>query len=188
MTEENLLPETSGRAENALADAVASQFRFPIDARHLWNPHRCPAALLPWLAYALSVDEWNEAWPEGLKRNVIAASIEIHRRKGTVWAVRRAIDAAGFGDAVLVESFGVQNYDGGFDHDGDHDHAAADHWAEYRLILTRPVTIEQADTVRRIAGAVAPARCHLKALDFTRALNLYDGSIAHGGTFSHGVA
>lgn len=188
MTDTNLLPEESGRAEHALASAVAGQFGFAIPNRHLWNPWLCPATLLPWLAFALSVDEWDQGWPESLQRSVIAASISIHRKKGTVWAVKRAVSAAGFGDATLVERYGLQVYDGDFAHDGSHTHGAADHWAEYRLILSRPVTIEQAAAVRRIVEAAAPARCHLKALDYRRALNLYSGAIKHDGAYSHGVA
>ncbi len=28
-----------------------------------WHPQTCPEALLPWLAWSLSVDEWDESWP-----------------------------------------------------------------------------------------------------------------------------
>jgi len=43
----------------------------------------CPAELLPWLAWGLSVDTWDAGWTEADKRAAVAGSIELHRRKGT---------------------------------------------------------------------------------------------------------
>lgn len=154
----------------------------------LWNPKRCPAHLLPWLAWALSVDEWDEGWSEDAKRNVIAASIDLHRDKGTLASVRLALAAAGYGDAQVVERFGWALHDATFIHDGSITYASPDHWAEYRVILSRPISLDQAAQVRRILADTAPAHCHLKALDFTEALNLYNAAITHGGQFTHGVA
>jgi phage tail P2-like protein len=56
--------------------------------------------LLPWLAWALSVDSWNADWPEAIKRVVIAESVVVHRHKGTIGALRRAIGALGHGIQV----------------------------------------------------------------------------------------
>lgn len=61
----------------------------------LWSSAHCPAALLPWLAWSLSVDEWDETWDESTQRRVIAASIGIHRKKGTLGAVRAALNSLG---------------------------------------------------------------------------------------------
>lgn len=65
----------------------------PIDT--VWDAWRCPAPLLPWLAYALSVDFWDDAWDEVTKRRAIADAPELHRRKGTRWAVERAAGMTG---------------------------------------------------------------------------------------------
>lgn len=154
----------------------------------LWDPWQCPEHLLPWLAWALSVDEWDEDWSEDQKRNVIAASISVHRDKGSLASVERALAAAGYGTARVVERFGWDFHDATYHHDGAITYAAPDHWAEYRVILARPITIEQAAQVRRILGDVAPAHCHLKALDFTEALNTYNARITHDGQYTHGVA
>ena len=64
----------------------------------------CPEALLPWLAWALSVDDWDSLWPESIKRNLIAESISIHRIKGTVSAIRRVLRVLGV-EAELSEWF-----------------------------------------------------------------------------------
>ncbi|WP_353571126.1 phage tail protein I [Candidatus Albibeggiatoa sp. nov. BB20] len=71
--------------------------------RNLWNPWQCPAEFLPWLAWAMSVDVWDENWLEQVKRRVIAESYEIHRKKGTRWAVQRILDLTGVPDFEIVE-------------------------------------------------------------------------------------
>lgn len=183
-----LLPPNATSAERAIEGATARIGAVPCLIADLWNPKNCPAALLPWLAWALSVDEWSPDWSEDAKRATIAEAAEIHRRKGTPWAIKRALASAGFGDAELVENMPGKAYDGTLAHNGAETYAPLDHWAEYRVYLMRPITIAQAAQVRRILAAVAPARCHLKQLNYTRALNIYDGSIRHDGAYSHGVS
>ena len=51
--------------------------------KQLHDPWECPVEFLPWLAYSLSVDTWNDAWPEQTKRLICANSLELHKRKGT---------------------------------------------------------------------------------------------------------
>jgi hypothetical protein len=94
----------------------------------------------------------------------------------------------GYGTAQLLERYGAKLHDGSLIHDGSETYSPVDHWAEYRVILDRPITLAQAERVRAILAAVAPARCHLKALDYLRAMNVYDGAVSHDGTYSHGVA
>lgn len=95
MSARHLLPPYRGVAETALAQAVAGQFPIMHPNRTLWNPWTCPTAHLPFLAWALSVDEWDHRWPEQVRRAAIANSVPIHRRKGTIGSVRRALEALG---------------------------------------------------------------------------------------------
>lgn len=183
-----ILPVNATPFEVAVDASSAALLDHAPMADLIWSPWQSPAACLPQLAWALSVDEWDTDWPVDRKRAVIAASFEIHRRKGTPWAVRRALEVLGYGTAQLVETYGVNLHDGVRVYDGAETYADEDHWAEYRLILDRPITLEQAARLRDVLVGVAPARCHLKALDFTRALNIYDGAIRFDGTYSHGVA
>jgi phage tail P2-like protein len=60
--------------------------------------------LLPWLAWALSVDTWDSEWPESTKRALIANSVQIHKTKGTVSAIERVMNALGVA-AELKEWF-----------------------------------------------------------------------------------
>ena len=94
----SLLPPNASSLERAL-EAVAGARIEAVEVerlRALWTPADCPAPLLPWLAWALSVDEWDADWSEATQRAVIAASVEVHRRKGTLGAVRRALAATGY--------------------------------------------------------------------------------------------
>lgn len=90
-----LLPPAQTRLEAALAHAFHPNVT-PEVIRSLWNPQTIPAHLLPWLAWALSVDEWDETWPEATQRAVCAASLPIHMKKGTAWAVRAALEKTGY--------------------------------------------------------------------------------------------
>lgn len=74
----------------------------PIPVRSLHSFADCPAVLLPWLAWERSVDYWRDDWSEQTKRDVIAASVAVHRKKGTLTAVRQAIAATGLQATVDV--------------------------------------------------------------------------------------
>lgn len=96
MTDERLLPPGSSALEVAAATACAEIARVPVPLRQLWNPDTCPGNLLPYLAWAYSVDRWDETWPEALKRRVISDAFFIHRHKGTVGALRRVVEPFGY--------------------------------------------------------------------------------------------
>lgn len=93
---DHLLPPSATESERALSLTCAERCAPIIPAaRALWDPQTCPAALLPWIAWALSVDVWDATWPEATKRAVVAASMAVHRRKGTVGAMRAAVGSSG---------------------------------------------------------------------------------------------
>lgn len=60
------------------------------------EPWRCPVKFLPYLAWAFSVDRWEETWSEKEKRQAVSDAFWIHQRKGTVAAVRRVIETLGY--------------------------------------------------------------------------------------------
>ena len=90
-----ILPRNAGPIERAVLSAELARIAMvdPTVIVRIWNPMTCPAVLLPWLAQGVSVDVWSDAWPEATKRAVIAASPIVHRLKGTLGAVRRALAA-----------------------------------------------------------------------------------------------
>ncbi|MCM0001023.1 MAG: phage tail protein I [Erythrobacter sp.] len=89
----NLLPPNSSPLERAFdtleTEALAD---LPLPVGDVWSPERCPATLLPWLGWGLSIDIWDSDWTEEQKRVAIASAIDDQRRKGTRAALRRALD------------------------------------------------------------------------------------------------
>lgn len=82
----------------AAACAVISDLNVPL--RDLWNPWKCPATFLPYLAWAFSVDSWDESWSEQDKRAVISESFWLHQRKGTIGALRRVVEKMGYSMSI----------------------------------------------------------------------------------------
>lgn len=103
MSAVELIPSNHTHRERALAAALEPLGAIdPSVIETLWNAWRCPSAFLPFLAYALSVDLWDDAWDENRKRQAIADSPEYHRLKGTRHAVEMAVATLGR-PAQLVE-------------------------------------------------------------------------------------
>ncbi|WP_145587407.1 phage tail protein I [Yersinia aldovae] len=91
-----LLPAGSSPLEIAAAQACAQLGSVPVPLRQLWNADLCPLPLLPYLAWAWSVDRWDESWPEATKRAVVKSSAYVHKRKGTIGALRRVVEPLGY--------------------------------------------------------------------------------------------
>lgn len=184
-----LLPPNRTALESALA-AVSAMPLSTDGLRHLWSAKHCLLAALPWLSWALTVEGWSDATSEDAQRGVILDSINIHRRKGTPWAIRALIRALGFGEVIIIERVGGINYDGTTDYDGTYPHqSAASSWATYKVVFTdRPLSNAQAARLRALLPSVAPARCHLLALRYSTVSNSYNGATQYNGTFNHGSA
>lgn len=98
----DLLPLNASEQERAISKAIDREV--PVVVREMWNPETCPAALLPWLAWAFSLDTWDANWTEAQKRGVIKNSVAVHKKKGTIGALRTAIDGLGY-DLTVTEWF-----------------------------------------------------------------------------------
>ncbi|KQZ94558.1 phage tail protein I [Pseudomonas sp. Root562] len=96
-----LLPPNASQLEQLAAQALARIERVPVPIRDLVNPDRCPVDLLPYLAWAFSVDRWDSNWSEAIKRQVIKTSYYVHSRKGTIGALRRVVEPLGYLIEVL---------------------------------------------------------------------------------------
>jgi phage tail P2-like protein len=96
-----LIPHTSSALSHDL-EAVTAERLSAIEnpLRSLWDVNTCPVHLLPWLAWAFSVEVWQSHWPEGVKREVIRKAISVHRRKGTLGAVKDALAALSVGAEI----------------------------------------------------------------------------------------
>ncbi|WP_201214674.1 phage tail protein I [Klebsiella michiganensis] len=96
----SLLPPGSSALERRLAQACSGISDLNVPLRDLWNPWKCPAKFLPYLAWAFSVDRWEETWTETAKRQAVSDAFWIHQRKGTVAAVKRVIEGLGYSMAI----------------------------------------------------------------------------------------
>lgn len=183
----HLLPPNVTPLEQALADAMAPTVD-PSVISTLADSARCPPALLPWLAWERSVEQFDAAKTEEQQRALIRSSLDVHRRKGTLAAVRQVFRDLGLGEVTIDEGTGGYFYDGAAVYDGFPSYGDQDGWAEYRVRIDKLLSIEQANAARALLGEVAPARCWLWGLDFSGAELIYNDMAAYDGKYTFGVA
>ena len=100
--EKSLLPSSASKLQHALEASALRASQLPIvGIRQVWNPNTCPENLLPWLAYAFSVDNWDSNWTEAQKRQIIKDSLYIHQHKGTIGAIKKALQSLGYKISVV---------------------------------------------------------------------------------------
>lgn len=146
---DRLLPVGSSPLEVAAAAALSEIQRVPVPLRTLWNWRTCPVKLLPYLAWALSVDRWDEKWPEATKRSVCASSFFVHQHKGTISALRRVVEPLGF--LIEVREWWQLNEEPG----------------TFRLVvgvLDSGITDEMYQELERLIEDAKPASRHLTGL------------------------
>jgi phage tail P2-like protein len=79
------------------------QTALPSSLPQIWNADLCPENILEWLAWSLSVDSWSSDWSLAIRREQVKKSIPIHKKKGTVKAVKDVV--ASFGGGVLLREW-----------------------------------------------------------------------------------
>jgi phage tail P2-like protein len=87
------------------------------------------------------------------KREVIKRAIELHRFKGTVWAVKEALKTIGYPDAILTEH--VQSGPGG--------------WATFRIEIdagNNPISAQAVDELVRMIDEYKNVRSHLVDISY----------------------
>ncbi|GHD59850.1 phage tail protein I [Jeongeupia chitinilytica] len=182
----SLLPPNRTWLEEALAVALAPDID-PSALRDLYSAERCPAPFLPWLAWARSVDRFDAAQTEAQQRALIASSIEVHRHKGTVAAVRQVFRDMGLGEIEIEEGRGGYLRDGrqrrdGFAMRGD----GRTEWAVYRIKCFNLLSVAQAEEARQLLASIAPARSHLYGIDFSSAALVRNGYARRDGNYTRG--
>ena len=102
---QSLLPPNATQLLRDLESVFGDSFDLPTLNRYVVNPDLAPVHILPWLAWALSVDDWSDNWSEQIRRNVIKASVEVHRKKGTIGALKKALQAFNYTNVKVEEWF-----------------------------------------------------------------------------------
>ncbi|HCI6909374.1 TPA: phage tail protein I [Klebsiella pneumoniae] len=144
-----LLPPSASAWMRGAEAATAKLSGITVAIRTLWTPTACPVDLLPYLAWALSVDRWDKNWPAEKKIASIQQSYWLHRRKGTRAAVRRVIEDMGF-SATFAEWFDVGDEPGTFRLEID-----------VNEVGLTPKTL---DELNRLIGEAKPVSRHLAQL------------------------
>ncbi|MBS1186675.1 MAG: putative bacteriophage tail fiber protein [Burkholderiaceae bacterium] len=110
------------------------------------------ADALPYLAeqfHVMGNEGWDFAADDTTRRALIKSSIELHRYKGTPWAIKQALTRLGLEQVSLDEK------------------PEGAHWAEFDANITvvdRPLTESVYPQITRMIDAYKPARSHLRRL------------------------
>ena len=136
----------------------------------------------------LGVDGYWLAESDQMRRRLIKGAYELHRYKGTPWAIREIVRRLGFGEVQIIEGMGNKRHNGEITRDGRYAHGHSDRWAHYRIIMANVITNDQAALLRHTLRAFAPARCVLAALDYQAAALRHNGRIIRDGRFNRGTA
>lgn len=91
----DLLPSNATSTERKLSLVGSRMTSIPIPVSEVWSPWKAPEQVLPWLAWALSVDNWDKNWSVEQKRAVIADAPVSQKIKGTLAAVESNLIALG---------------------------------------------------------------------------------------------
>ncbi|EOD6482404.1 phage tail protein I, partial [Klebsiella pneumoniae] len=164
----SLLPPGSSALERRLAQACSGISDLNVPLRDLWNPWKCPAGFLPYLAWAFSVDSWDESWSEQEKRTVISESFRLHQRKGTIEAIRRVVEKMGY-------SFSIAEW-----------WEVADPAGTFRLevdVNDIGITSRILDELTRLVNDAKPVSRHMAQFNISTKVqgNIYVGSTLCGG-------
>ncbi|CUY05452.1 phage tail protein I [Serratia marcescens] len=146
----SLLPPGSSALERRAAESCAAVSDLNVPLRDLWNPDKCPIVFLPYLAWAFSVDRWDEKWTAAEKRKIVKDAFYIHRRKGTVAAIKRVIENMGY-TMTIAEWWEV-----------------ADPAGTFRLtidVLDVGITEEIVNELERLIGDAKPVSRHIAGLN-----------------------
>ncbi|HAX9985149.1 phage tail protein I [Escherichia coli] len=168
MSEPSLLPPSASDFMRCVERGTSRLSALPVSLNQLWDPDTCPVALLPYLAWALSVDRWDRDWTEETKRQVIRDAWAIHRHKGTISAIRRVVEP--FGYVINVTEWWE----------------TGDPRGTFRLdigVLDVGITEEMYTEMERLIADARPVSRHLVGLNIMQDIQgyLYTGGVMYDG-------
>ncbi|MDO4223760.1 MAG: phage tail protein [Acinetobacter sp.] len=139
----------------------------------------------------LLAEKWSVIGEDGLlladsassKRGLMRRALELHRYKGTVWAIREVLRQLGFGEIEIDEGLKARSYENSI----VQNIPLNQRWAYYSVRLQQPMTNEQAQRIRQILRNFAPARCTLAVLDYKAVAIRYNNKVRYDGSYNYGV-
>ncbi|SHN42224.1 phage tail protein [Chitinophaga sp. CF418] len=157
MSKGSVLADSVAHLDHIRAFDLAIKKRFSqiqLDAMLVYFIDNVSSAAIPYLAQQFDVlgyKGFRLAETEQQQREIIKQSIELHRYKGTPWAIRQALVAIGFGDALLEEG-------------------VAGHWANFRITIDlgeRALGNAEVDDLVKMVNEYKNARSHLIDVSYT---------------------
>lgn len=183
----SLLPANSTALERNLEQVTQRSTDLPLSIQDIYNPAKCPAALLPWLAWAWMIEQWDSNLSEEQKRAVLADAFIVHSKRGTVASVKRILKNAGY-ECEIIEGLVAKRYAGRISHNGHFFYGGqkTEHWASFRVYLKQAITKELAQKVRGLIESTMPARCKLFGIHHPID-EKHDGTKRYNGQLNYGV-
>lgn len=167
----SLLPEFM------LSDAgmvAVAQVHDQIDSLHsdienlfLYNIDQLPMSFVRYLAWQYRIEAWQDLETESAQRDAVRNAIELHRKKGTPWAVEHAVSRLGYESVILNEGSGFGTYDGTYTYSGAKQYGADDTWPLFQVCLDlsdHPFDEAVRDRIYRAVNTYKNLRSHLEYL------------------------
>ena len=172
-----LASSISNRDHLAVFDRLAKA-RFDmieIEALLVYIIDTVPASALQALAEQFDVmgyKGWSLVNNDADRRMLIKKAIELHRYKGTPWAIKEALKSVGYAGAIIQEHVGAI-YDGQYDYDSEISYGAAN-WAKFSVKLDigddKGITADQLTTIVALINEYKNVRSHLITVSFASTL------------------
>jgi phage tail P2-like protein len=132
------------------------------------------ASALPHLAEQFGVtgfDGWLMTTNDDERRALIKKAFQLHRYKGTPWAVKEVIKACGYPDVSVGEHYPTRYYDGTWNYDHtDFFGSVEGQWALFRVIVElgedKPLSAATRELLKGGVNAYKNARSWLQHLGF----------------------
>jgi len=176
----SILPPNATELErNVEQSATGAIEQLPVPIRDLWNPDKCPVALLPWLAWALDVEQWQSDWPEITQRAAIKASVSVHNHMGTSASMVNALEALGYAPVRITEFINLFHRSSE-SYNGRRTHVGTTLAFQFDVEVNNNGAIPSVAAIAKIREAINEfrnVRSHLH--------NLYYNSIWHNGGNTH---
>ena len=145
---------------DALEQTIRNMFdSIDTEAAMMYMVDTVAVSALPFLAEQFDVlgyRGWKLAVTEADKRTLIKQAIAIKKRMGTVWAIKQALLAVGYGSAVLTEGVNL----------GDPDTDWANFQIDVSLGATAGLDADTPQELTRLILEYKPARSYLVAISF----------------------
>lgn len=178
MADSLLQPSLQGDARmEALARLIARLSGLPVNVPLVNLFDLVDASALPSLGeqfHVMGVEGWNLAGTDTARRSLLKKAIDLHRHKGTPWAVEEALRATGFSGAEVREGAGICVHDAELAHNGRGTYASGNRWAVFdiEIDLGEHAGIDPASRarIRETVNAWKNARSHLRALSWRASL------------------